>query len=67
MQIKVKVFPGSKEERVEKGEIWKIWVKEPPVEDRANKAVIEILKRYFRRVRLVRGRRSRLKIFEVGL
>ena len=63
--IRVKVFPRSKEEKVEKGEIWKIWVKEPPVEGRANEAVIKILKRYFRKVRLVKGAKSRLKVFEV--
>ena len=63
--IRVRVFPGSKEERVEKGEVWKIWVREPPVEGRANEAVLRILRRYFRRVRLVRGAKSRLKVFEV--
>ena len=64
--IRVKVHPSSKEERVErKDDRWEIWVKEEAREGKANKAVIRILKRFFRRVRLVRGAKSRLKLFEV--
>ena len=65
MLIKVKVHPRSKKEEVKEGEVWEVWVREPPLEGRANEAVIKLLKKYFKRVRLVKGHRSRLKIFEV--
>ena len=64
--IRVKVHPRSREERVErKDDRWEIWIKEEAREGKANEAVIKILKRFFRRVRLVRGAKSRLKLFEV--
>ncbi len=64
--IKVKVHPGAKKEKVERKEDFlEIWVKEEAKNDEANRRVLEILKEMYGRVRLVRGRRSRLKIFEV--
>ena len=64
--IKVKVHPSAREERIERrGDILEIWVKEEPKKGRANRRVIEILRLMYRRVRLVRGARSRIKIFEV--
>ena len=63
--LRVKVHPRSKKEEVKKGEVWEVWVREPPLEGRANEAVIKLLKRYFKRVRLVKGQKSRIKVFEV--
>ena len=65
MLIKVKVHPRSKKEEVKRGEVWEVWVMEPPLEGRANEAVIKLLKRYFKRARLVKGQKSRIKVFEV--
>ena len=70
MLIKVRVFPGSKEARVEKkGERWEVRVREEARENKANRAAIECLRDYFRvgpgMVRLVKGRRERNKIFEI--
>ncbi len=64
--IRVRVHPGSREERVERKEgLWEVWVREEARKGKANEAVIRILRRFFRRVRLVRGVKSRLKLFEV--
>jgi uncharacterized protein (TIGR00251 family) len=64
--IRVKVHPGSKEERVEKrGDLWEVWVRERPKKGRANEAVAKILRRFFRKVKLVKGEKSRIKLFEV--
>lgn len=64
--IKVKVHPGSKKERIDRRDrLIEIWVKEEAKNDEANRRVIEILKEIYGRVRLVRGRKSRLKFFEV--
>jgi len=72
MTISIIVHPNSKRPRLEKdlfGQIH-IYVKEPPLEGQANLAVIKQLAQYFQvsksNVRLVRGHKSKLKIFEIA-
>lgn len=71
MIIFVKVKPAAKEEKVEKiDEInFRVQVKEPPVEGRANRAVIKALADYFgvtqSGIRIVSGFTSRLKTIEI--
>ena len=71
MRVSVRVRANAKEERVEElGEnSFVIRVKEKPVEDRANLAVAALLAGHFgvpkSRVSLLRGRRSKDKVFEV--
>ncbi|EQB63216.1 MAG: hypothetical protein RBG1_1C00001G0795 [candidate division Zixibacteria bacterium RBG-1] len=70
MKISVKVKPNSKIEKVEKAEgFWLIYVKEPPQEDRANLAVINLLSEYFKvpksRISILKGKKSRQKIVEI--
>ena len=73
MKISVKVKPNAKQERVEKtGENnFSVWVKEKPVEDKANRAVVEALAEYFgvsrSRINLLKGQTARQKFFEVIL
>lgn len=45
-----------------------IWVKEPPVNGLANKAIMKVLREYFHtpNVRIVSGYTSRNKIVEIG-
>ena len=70
MKISVKVKPNSKIEKVEEAEgILLIYVKEPPQEDRANQAVINLLSEYFKvpksRISILKGKKSRQKIVEI--
>ena len=71
MKITVKVKPNAKQEKVEKtGEKeYSVWVKEKPVEGRANDAAIRALAEYFHvpaaQVVLIKGRTSREKVFEL--
>ncbi len=71
MRISVKVKPNAKQERVEKmGEgNFSVWIKEKPVEGRANDAAIRALAEYFHvpasQVVLIKGRTAREKVFEV--
>lgn len=83
MRIIVKAKPGSKQEKIEKItqpsfnfgdkdielDIYKVWVKEPPVQGRANVAISKLLAEYFNvspsQVRLVSGASSKQKIFEI--
>lgn len=71
MQIKVTVHPNSKNPRVEKdlfGGI-NVYVKEPPLEGRANAAVILALADFFKvknyQVQLLKGEKSKMKTFEI--
>ena len=71
MKLTVMIRPNAKVEKVEKvseGE-YRVWVKAPPREGRANEALIRILAEYFGRPRsavtLLHGVASRRKRVEV--
>lgn len=71
MDIKVTAHPNSRKPRLEKdlfGALH-IYVNEPPLEGKANKAVSEVLAEYFKvsksRVALKSGAKSKVKIFEI--
>lgn len=71
MKIFVKAKPNAKEEKIE--EIgdghFAVCVKEPPVQGRANAAIIKALAEHFivapSRVRLISGFSARQKTFEI--
>lgn len=72
MRIPIKVKPRSKTEDVTKemdGDVYVVRVKEPPVEGRANRAVVKLLSKHFgvpeNRLRIVSGLTSKNKIIEV--
>ena len=75
-QITVKLFvkakPNSKVPKVEKidDSHFAISVKEPATEDKANRAIAKALAKYLGisavRIRLVRGKASKQKVFEVN-
>jgi len=71
MKIEVVVHPNSKNPRVEKDltEMIHVYVNAPPLEGKANKAVIESLAEYLKvkksKIVLIRGQKSKSKVFEV--
>lgn len=71
MTIFVKAKPNAKEERVEKIDDihFEVTVKEPPIQGRANAAIIKALADFFNiatsRLRIVSGYTSRQKVIEV--
>ncbi len=71
MKIFVKIKAGRKEEKVERldDNYYAISVKAPPIEGRANVAVINLLAEYFKlpksRIRISSGHKSRQKVIEV--
>jgi uncharacterized protein len=83
MNITVTAHPNSKKPRVEKdlsrlrqgfgGQVGRlhVYVKEPPLDGRANEAVIAALASHFKikkyQVKLIRGRKSKIKTFDLGL
>lgn len=71
MKITTIVHPNSKKERIEKDllDTLHVYVNQPPLEGKANKATIEALANYFKtnrsKIRLISGARSKHKLFEV--
>lgn len=71
MKIEVVVHPNSKNPRVEKDTIGliHIYVNTPPLEGKANKAVVESLANFLKtkksKIILVKGEKSKNKIFEI--
>lgn len=72
MKITVVAHPNSRKPRVEKdlfGELH-IYVSEPPLEGKANKAIIEALADYLQikrgRITQVSGQKSKSKTFEIS-
>jgi len=72
MRVEVKVIPRAKRDCVseENGKL-KVYVKAPAIDNRANKALIEVLARYFNvkkgNIRIVKGEKSREKIIEIDV
>ena len=68
MLIKVKVHPSSKKEEIaDLGESsFEVWLKEKPVNNLANKRLLEVMKSHFgaKRVNILRGHRWRNKVEE---
>ncbi len=67
MLLKIHARPNAPDWHVVKRseDEWVVFVPYPPQNDEVNRALIRFLRRYFNSVRLLRGRRSRLKVFEV--
>lgn len=72
MKISVIVHPNAKRERVEKDllETLHVYVNQPPLEGKANRATIEALAEYFKtnrsNVKLISGSNSKYKLFEIS-
>ena len=70
MRINIKAKPDSNENKVEKidDQNFVVSVKDPPVQGRANRAVIKLLSEYFHtpNVRIVSGHISRNKVVEIN-
>lgn len=73
MIIYVEAHPNSRKEAVEKidKDHFKVYVKSPPREGKANKKIIEVLSKYLKvpksLVKLKRGEKGKYKIFEIEI
>lgn len=73
MKISVIVHPNAKKPRIEKDllDTLHIYVNQPPLEGKANNAVIEALVKYFKvkrnQVFLESGHKTKTKVFEITI
>ncbi len=68
MKIKIKLHPSSSREeikRIREKEL-EVWIKEKPVNNKANIKLIKLLKKYFHKyIKIVSGFTSKIKTIEV--
>ena len=68
MQLKIKIHPSSSQEkilRISECE-FEVWIKEKPIDGKANDSLEKFLKNYFKsKVKVIHGFTSRNKIVEV--
>lgn len=71
MQITIFAHPNSRKPRIEHdlhGSLH-VYVSDPPQDEKANAAIVLALARHFKvsrtSIRLIRGKKSKLKIFEI--
>lgn len=71
MKVSVVAHPNSKRPRIEKDllGVLHVYVNKPPLEGKANQAVIEALAEYFKvrksYVMFISGEKSKIKLFEI--
>ena len=70
MRINVRVIPRARQNKVvAESDRLKVYLTAPPVEDKANEALIEVLAEHFNvkrsQVKIVRGKKGRDKVVEI--
>ncbi len=69
MKISIKLHPNSSQEKIieiEKDKSYEIWIKEKPIDGKANEELVKFLKKYFKKnIEIVSGFNSRKKIIDI--
>lgn len=69
MKLHIKLHPNSSQEKIkeiEKDKEYEVWIKEKPIDGKANEELIKILKKNFKKnVKIVSGFTSRKKIVDI--
>jgi uncharacterized protein (TIGR00251 family) len=69
--IEVKVIPGARKNNIEESEgLYRVYLTAPPVDGKANKALINFLAEHFGRrkseIEIIKGLKSRMKTIKIG-
>ncbi len=67
LKMKIKLHPNSSQEKIEEisKDFYEVWLKEKPIDNKANKALEKFLKKHFKKkVKIVSGLKSKNKIVE---
>jgi len=68
MKFSVKLHPNSSQEKIMKisEKEYEIWIKEKPLDNKANIELIKLLKKYFKKdIEIISGFKSKKKIIEL--
>ncbi len=68
MNLKIKLHPNSSQEKIKmlKNNEYEVWIKEKPLDNKANLELVKILKKHFKKdVKIKSGFTSRNKIVEM--
>jgi len=68
MKIKVKLHPNSSQEKISQidEKDYEVWIKEKPIDNKANASLIKILKKHFRKnIEIKSGFKGRNKVVEL--
>ena len=68
MKIKIKLHPNSSQEKIKmlKDNEYEVWIREKPLDNKANLELVKILKKYFKKdAKIKSGFTSRNKIVEM--
>ena len=71
MRLIIKIKPSSRQNNIEKIDSlhYAVWVKEPPIENKANLELIKMLSKYFKtpksNIKIIRGEKSKNKVIEI--
>ena len=67
--LKIKIHPSSSQEKIEeieKDKKYEVWMREKPIDGKANEELVKVLKKYFKKqVKIIHGLKSREKVVEV--
>lgn len=69
MTIKIKLHPNSSQEKIMKlnDKNYEVWIKEKPLENKANIKLIKLLKKHFKKdVKIKSGFKERNKIVKIN-
>jgi len=70
MKIKVKLHPNSSQEKIkeiEKDKEYEVWIKEKPINRKANIYLEKLLRKHFKKdVNIIQGFKSRKKVIELS-
>ena len=68
MKVKIKVHPGSSQEKIEEvgQNSFEVWLNDKPSDGKANEELLKVLKKHFKKpVKIKSGFTTRIKIVEV--
>jgi hypothetical protein len=69
MKISIKLHPNSSQEKIKeisKDKEYEVWIKEKPIDGKANEELVKILKKYFKKpVKITSGFTSRKKVIDI--
>ncbi|MFW5846778.1 MAG: DUF167 domain-containing protein [Nanoarchaeota archaeon] len=71
MKINVKLHPNSSQEKISRIQNsennYEVWIKEKPIDNKANISIIKFLKKYFKakKINIKSGLKSKNKVIEI--